>query len=69
MEQDGAKQDRVEHEVAENNGNGTEHNKEEPNKLCQNIGGNKFSASGVSPKWVKSKRRRRRKRERKTESW
>ena len=26
--------------------------------LCQNIVGNKISASGVSPKWVKSNRRR-----------
>ena len=33
-------------------------------KLCKNIWGNKFSASGVSPKWVKSKRRKRRERER-----
>ena len=33
-------------------------------QLCQNIGGNKFSASGVSPKWVKSKGRRRKKEER-----
>ena len=24
--------------------------------LCQNIGGNKFSHTGDSPKWVKSKR-------------
>ena len=27
-------------------------------QLCQNIGGNKFSATGVSPKWVKSRTRR-----------
>ena len=27
-------------------------------KLCQYIGGNKFLHMGVSPKWVKSKRRR-----------
>ena len=28
--------------------------------LCQNIGGNRISASGVSPKWVKSKIRKKR---------
>ena len=26
--------------------------------ICKNIGGNKFSALGVSPKWIKSRRRR-----------
>ena len=31
------------------------------------MGGNQFSASGVSPKWVKSKRRRKKRRERKKE--
>ena len=39
-------------------------------QLWQNIGGNKFSALGVSPKWVKSKKRRKkrkRKREREKE--
>ena len=30
----------------------------------QNIGGNKFSHTGVSPKWVKSKRRREKKKKR-----
>ena len=34
-------------------------------QLCQNIGGNKFSQTGVSPKWVKSKRRKRKKEDRK----
>ena len=29
-----------------------------------NIGGNKFSATGVSPKWVKSNRRREKERKR-----
>ena len=32
--------------------------------ICENIGGNKFLAMGVSPKWVKSKRRRKKKEER-----
>ena len=35
-------------------------------QLCQNIGGNKFSRTGDSPKWVKSRRRRRK--EKKKES-
>ena len=34
--------------------------------LCQNIGRNKFSSSGVSPTWVKNKRHKR-KREKKRE--
>ena len=33
--------------------------------LCQNIGGNKFSALRVSPKWVKSKRQKREREEKK----
>ena len=32
-----------------------------------NIGGNKFSATGVSPKWVKSNRRREKERKRERE--
>ena len=32
--------------------------------VTKNIGGNKFSVSGVCPKWVKSKRRREKKEER-----
>ena len=31
-------------------------------KILQNIGGNKFSRAGYSPKWVKSKRRRKKER-------
>ena len=31
-------------------------------QLCQNIGGNKFSRTGDSPKWVKSRRRRKKRR-------
>ena len=34
--------------------------------LCQNIGGNKVSDKGVSPKWIKSRRRRRRKKKKKS---
>ena len=34
-------------------------------QLCQNIGGNKISATGVSPKWVKSRRCRRKRKEKK----
>ena len=36
-------------------------------QLCQNIGGNKFSHTGDSPKWVKSKKRREKKKEREKE--
>ena len=31
----------------------------------QNIGGNEFSATGVSPKWVKIRRRRKKKKKKK----
>ena len=32
--------------------------------VCQNIEGNKFSATGVSLKWVKSRRRKKKKKRR-----
>ena len=34
-------------------------------KLCQNMGGNKFSRTGDFLKWVKSRRRRKKKKEKK----